>query len=112
MLNTNGNTLVRPLLRYVRDRYVFALLGLAMYTALLFLAVTRVVWADEAATPDVPGPIVNPADPVAAIIGALGVIAGALKLPERWGLSAAQVAMLMSALITIAATARTLVGHG
>lgn len=54
---------------------------------------------------------VNPADPLAAIIGAVGVLFGALKLPEKLGLSPAQVTMILSALLSIAAIVRTLVAQ-
>lgn len=63
------------------------------------------VWATEDIT--IGDPVVNPADPAAAIIGAIFVVLGALKVPERLNLSAAQVTMILSAIMMVAASVRT-----
>ena len=48
----------------------------------------------------------NPADPIAALLSALLIVAGVFKLPERLGITTGELAIILGAIGTVAAAWR------
>lgn len=48
----------------------------------------------------------NPADPIAVVLSTVLIIAGVLELPDRWGITTGQLAVILGAVGTCAAALR------